>query len=199
MNGPLNLATRPFRNERLPRLLLGLAWAAALALSVVHVLAARQLLPEQTSARFEEAERLDGKLRRMTTRTSSSAPQADPQQLRLWAALRELVDRRAFSWTGLLARLEQVTPTGVRVVSLAPKQTSTHLEIDLVFVARTQEDSLELLRALEARPEFSEVYPLNVEDADGVRKVRCRMAYDPSAQPEPGEAEAARAAERGES
>lgn len=198
MSNPLNLATRPFRNERLPRLLLGLAWFGMLVLSSVHLLAARQLLPGSSEGRVLEAERLEAKLQRMATRATSGEAKADPEQLKLWAALKELVDRRAFSWTGLLARLEQVIPEGVRIVSLAPKQAHGRLAIDFEAVARTQQDGLALLSALEARPEFSEVYPLHVEDADGLRKLRCTMVYDPDAQPAPVVAEGVQAADGGQ-
>jgi Tfp pilus assembly protein PilN len=183
VNVPLNLATRPFRNERLPRLLLGLAWSAALAMTVVHVLVARQLLPQSSSARFEEADRLEAKLRRMTARSALGEASVEATQLEQWAELKQLVDQRAFCWTGVLARLEQVVPDGVRIVSLAPRQQLGHLELELEAVARTQEEAFELLTRLEQRPEFSEVFPQQFEDADGVRKLRCRMRYDPVTTP----------------
>jgi len=148
VNLPLNLATRPFRNERLPRLLLGLAWTAALATTVVHVIAARQLLPQSNSARFGEAERLEAKLRRMTARGASGEAAVEEKQLEQWAQFKQLVDQRAFSWTGVLARLEQVVPAGVRIVSLVPRQRRGHLELELEAVARTREEAFELLTRL---------------------------------------------------
>ena len=98
MSRPLNLASRPFRNERLPTVLLAVGCVALLGLGVRHALAARDLLPERTAgvdgelvALEEEVARLRSEAARLRTRSAST------EALREWAVVRDLVDRRAFS------------------------------------------------------------------------------------------------------
>ena len=180
MNAPLNLASRPFRNERLPRLIWGAAWALALLVSILHGVFIRNLLPQHTSARHAEADRLEAKLRRSSRRVAVGKVEVSLETLKLWAALKAIVDRRAFSWTGLLGSLEQVVPPGVRIVSILPDQKDGRTNLKLEALAQTQGEEFELLRSLEARPEFSVVYPLTVsEDAQGLRRTTYSMVYEP--------------------
>ncbi len=70
---PLNLARRPFRNERLPTLLLVLGCVVLLAVSVRHAFAVRGLLPERTAAidgELVEVEQEVGALRRESERAA---------------------------------------------------------------------------------------------------------------------------------
>jgi Tfp pilus assembly protein PilN len=191
MNSPLNLASRPFRNERLPRVLLWAAWAGALALTLVHGFVVRDLLPERTSARHAEAQHLEETLKTTAARVAAGKSDVSVESLKLWTALKAIVDGRAFSWTGLLADLERVVPPGVRIASLSPEQKDGRTRLKLEALVRKPEESLEFLRALEARPQFSLVYPLSVtEDSDGRRHTSYSMLYEPlagGAELEPGE------------
>lgn len=182
MSAPLNLASRPFRNERLPRLLLWVAWAAALALTVIHGSVVRDLLPQRTSARHAEAERLEQTLKTSAERVAVAKADVSIESLKLWTALKAIVDGRTFSWTGLLADLERVVPPGVRIMSLSPDQKDGRTQLRLEALMRKAEESLEFLHALEARPQFSLVYPLSVsEDSQGLRHTSYTMLYEPQA------------------
>jgi type IV pilus assembly protein PilN len=182
VNGPLNLASRPFRNERLPRLLLGAAWVAVLALTAIHALLVRELLPERTSARHVEAQQLEDMLRTTAARVAASKADVSLENLKLWSALKAIVDGRTFSWTLLLGDLEQVVPPGIRIASLNPQQKDGRTLLKLEALVRKPEESLDFLHALELRPQFSLVYPLNVsEDNLGLRHVNYSMLYEPQA------------------
>jgi Tfp pilus assembly protein PilN len=118
---PANLARRPFRNERLPNLLFALAGVAVLALTVRHGLIIRALMPGQTSALHAEVTQLEKKSQRLRAEQAGLRDLApDPRALARWVLVKDLVDRRAFSWTGLFARLEALLPEGARLVSVAP-------------------------------------------------------------------------------
>src|SRR6266540_2740315 len=109
-----NLATRPLRNERLPAVLLGLALAVLLAVSVEHLLVLRELLPGRTAAVEGEVRGLEQELAALRSDARSlPRPRPDPRVLAEWQVIRGLVDRRTFSWARLLARLESVLPAGV--------------------------------------------------------------------------------------
>ncbi len=99
MNRTPNLATRPLRNEKLPAVLLGLALAVLLAVSVKHLLVLRELLPGRTAAVEGEVRGLEQELLALRNEARSlPRPRPDPRALAEWQAIRGLVDRRAFSW-----------------------------------------------------------------------------------------------------
>lgn len=167
MRPVLNLATRPFRNERLPSLLVGLAAAALFVLTVKHALVLKDLLPGRVSALDREAVGLEQEVSRLRAdATSLRGPRPDPERVKQWVALRGLVDRRAFSWSGLLASLEEVLPTGVRLVSITPNLKDGQVWLDISAVARRFEDRQKLLHSLEESPQFEEVFLRNAGETD---------------------------------
>lgn len=184
MSAPLNLASQPFRNERLPALLLGLALAALAVVTAQHVLVIKGLLPSRTSALHQEVAALDAETARLRTEAGSlRRPKPDAAAVKQWVLVKDLVDRRAFSWTNLFARLEDVLPPGVRLLVIAPDVREGAVRLQIEAVARTTEDALELLRILQQRPEFADANVLGMgEEADGV-SVSYSMRFLPSAAP----------------
>jgi Tfp pilus assembly protein PilN len=181
LKAPLNLASRPFRNERLPALALGLAAVAFLALTVQHVLLIRRLLPRQTSALGQEVAALGAERQRLRSEAASlRVPRPEPAVLSQWTIVRGLVDRRAFSWTELFASLEQALPPGVRLVSITPDVKPGYVRLELVAVARNAEEGLGLVRALEERPEFRDVYPLSADQSAEGGQFSYSLKYIPS-------------------
>ena len=175
---PLNLASQPFRNERLPVLALAVAAAAVLALTVQHALLLRELRPGRTSATRQEATALEAESARLRAEARSPrVTKAEPAGLAEWGLIKDLVDRRAFSWTLLFANLESVLPDGVHLVSIAPSVRKGEVLLEVAAVARTPEDAREFVRRLEGREEFDDVY-LREEGDRG--EVRFTMKYRPS-------------------
>ena len=119
-----NLSTRPFYNERAIHfwlLVAALAVVAATLLNVSAGLGYRRGDSEQaTQADTDEARAVA--LRRQTTELRQSV---DPRQIdRAATAARqanELIDRRTFSWTELLNRLETTLPDEAHIVAVRPK------------------------------------------------------------------------------
>ncbi len=186
MRRPHNLAARPFRNETLPALLLGLGWLVLVAGTVGHGFALARLLPASTSARHLEVDELETRLARLETRAASFKRDVPAATLSEWLFIKDMVDRRAFSWTRLLRNLEEVLPEGVRVIALAPDVDHNVLLLKLEAHVRAPEDGLELVRRLEQRPEFDHVDPLSTGEIQGGagRLLRLRMAYLPQPEPE---------------
>lgn len=186
---PLNLASHPFRNERLPTLLLALGGLALLAITVRHGLLIRELMPDRTSAAHREVAALEAELRNLGEESGKikvAAP--DPASTKEWAALKELVDRRSFSWTWLFGLLEEVLPRGVRLVSVAPGVGKGQLTLELQATAQTMADGLELIQALQARQEFVEVLPTNRSTDEKGVSFRLSMGLLPRAPLPPGDA-----------
>ena len=167
MSRPLNLASRPFRNERLPTLLLAIGCVLLLGLSVRHALAARDLLPARTAgvdgelvAIEDEVARLRSEAAELRTRSAST------EALQEWAVLRDLVDRRAFSWSALLGHLEPVVPANIRLVSIAPATARGRLEVSVSAIGRSVQDGLDFLEALQQSPHFEASFLSSVTEAN---------------------------------
>jgi Tfp pilus assembly protein PilN len=180
----VNLATRPLRNENLPALLLGLAGVALVALTVRHALAVQELLPARTTALHAEVREQEAALSRLGAEIARlhRVAQPDERTLAEWKLLKGLVDRKAFSWTRLLARLEQALPPGVRLTSIAPEVKEGAVALEVTAKARTLEAGLDFVRELEALPDFEDVLPrADSEATEGVVELRYTMTYRPAA------------------
>jgi Tfp pilus assembly protein PilN len=163
---PANLARRPFRNERLPNVLFALAGVAVLGLTVRHALVIRALMPGQTSALHDEVTQLEKRSERLRAEQAGLRDLApDPRALARWVLVKDLVDRRAFSWTGLFARLEALLPEGARLVSVAPSLHHGEIILDVQAVMRSPEVGWQFIRALEENGDFDQVFPLSESEA----------------------------------
>lgn len=156
----LNLASRPFRNERLPNLLATVSLVSALLVSAYHVFLMRDVMPDRTSAltmKLGEMERESARLRAEAAGLKVDRPEA--AELAQWTQLKDLVDRRLFSWSGLFSVLEDTLPNGVRLLALTPSVQKGQVTLRISAVARTVDEALGFMRALEERQEFEKVWP----------------------------------------
>jgi hypothetical protein len=165
---PLNLASQPFRNETLPAVLFAVAAVLLVALTVQHAFVVRGLLPARTSKLHTEVAALEAEAERLRAEGRTlKAPPPEDRVIAEWSVLKDLVDRRTFSWTGLFARLEQVLPREVRLIEIAPDVEQGHVSLSITAVARPAQVGLGLVGLLEHRGEFEDVYPVSVADEDG--------------------------------
>jgi Tfp pilus assembly protein PilN len=184
VTGPLNLASRPFRNETLPSLLFGIAALALLGATVQHGVVLRRLLSPQVSALKQESAQLEAESERLRARGRELAVvRPDKESLARWALVKGLVDRRLFSWTDLLGRLAQVVPRGVRLTSLAPEPREGSVRINISAAAQSAEDGIAFVRSLEEREEFSAVYLLRASEREEGAEFQYVMDFRP---PPPG-------------
>jgi Tfp pilus assembly protein PilN len=182
---PLNLASRPFRNERLPALLLALGFTVAGAITIKHALVIRALMPGRTSGLARQVAALENEREHLRQEESQlRAPRPEPSVLAQWTFLKDLVDSRTFSWSGLFTVLEETLPKGVRLESITPAVEKGERTIDIVGTARTNEDLLELIRVLEDRPEFDDVLPHN-RGLDEQNMIDFKLVMKYRAQPPP--------------
>ena len=178
MSSVPNLASRPFRNERLPATLFGVAAALLLVFTARHAFELTRLPARSTALHHEvaalqaDADRLRDEARRLR------GPKPDGATIGQWTLLKDLVDKRAFSWTRLLGRLESVLPDGVRIVAIDPSVKKGQMRVELSAVCRTAQDSLTLVKVLEASDEFEDVYPVSDAGGEGGES-RYTMRYRP--------------------
>lgn len=180
MSLPLNLARRPLRNERLPTLLFSLACALLGALTVQHGIVAWELRgggARDVAGRVLGLENEIERLSQEAAALGSNAP-ARPQ-LDEWMTIKDLVDHRVFSWTGLFAALESVLPPSVRLVSVAPSLGSrgSGTELTLAALGRSYEDAVALLRALQSDQRFREARLTTFADQEGGVAIGCTVRY----------------------
>jgi hypothetical protein len=179
--GPLNLASRPFRNERLPALALWAAIAVLVGLGSKQGFVVADLLSPRSAELEREVRALDAEAERLRAeRATLAPPRPDAKTVQQWALVGNLVDRRAFSWTGLLGRLEEVLPAGVHLVSIAPVIEEGEVRLAFTAVARTREDALQFVKALQARKDFADVFPTGLDDKqDSGHELGIELRYVP--------------------
>lgn len=158
-----NLSTRPFYNERAVHfwLLIGaLAVVAATAINISTGLAYRRgdsELAKQADA--DEARAMQ--LRQETTRLRGSV---DPRQIDAAATAarqaNELIDRRTFSWTELLNRLETTLPDEAHIIAVRPKlDRANGIVLTLNVVARDVDDVNKFMENLQETGAFRNPRP----------------------------------------
>ena len=187
MSAPLNLARRPFRNERLPTLVLAAGCLALAAATVRHALLARDLAPGRTRDVASEVvamEREIGTLRAESADLRQLA--APPEALKEWAAVKGLVDRRMFSWTRLFAALEQALPPGVKLDSVSPTEEEGQTELRLTAVGRSNEDALALMASLQSHEEFAKAFLRGWTEGREGFDIACTVRYVPKPRSESG-------------
>jgi Tfp pilus assembly protein PilN len=167
---PLNLATQPFRNERLPTLLCLLLALVVLGVSVGHVVTAVRVMPASLGRVEGERQQLESELAALdkegATLREVRPSKADYEE---WTALRELVDRRLFQWSVLLDRLASIVPSDVQLTAIEPQldKRGLSLRIDATTASSNPEIFWKLARRLEAEPDFRDVVPQTIDPATG--------------------------------
>lgn len=176
---PINLATQPSRNERLPATLFALAAAALAAVTIWHALSIRKLLPARTSALHREVAALEAEEVKLRDEASSLRTETPPTAtLAQWNLVKDLVDGRAFSWTGLFGRLEELIPDGVRLTAISPSVRKGEVMLDLTASVRSPGAGWEFVRVLE-ESDFDDVYPMS----EAKDEFSYTMRYEPRPRP----------------
>jgi cell division protein FtsB len=198
---PLNLAERPFRNERLAATGFAAAALALAGLTLWHGIVIRNLLPARTSERHRELASLEDELAKLNEEARTLKTETPPAAtLAQWNLVKEIVDRRAFSWTGLFARLEELMPMGVRLTAISPSVKKGQVELSVDATVRSREAGWEFVRILEQGGDFYDVYPKSENGTAfsyGIR-YRPRRTADVVGPPAPGVPAAAPSAVQGE-
>jgi Tfp pilus assembly protein PilN len=140
VNNSLNLASKPFSNRILP-------WALTVIILFVSLIGLVVVVRLTTNTRKEtaviEAEINQLKQREHALLEAAKRVQNEftPDQQQALPAAHELVDRKAFSWSRLLADLEASLPSNVKVSRIAVRDVNrqgnqTVAQLDLAVFAR---------------------------------------------------------------
>ena len=187
-----NFSTRPFYNTRAVQTLLAVVAVVAVALTafnavqVIRLSASQRTVGERASTAEAEAEQL-------RTAAARLRGQINPAELSTVAAAASeangIIDRRAFSWTGLLARFEETLPDNARIIAIQPRHENGRVIISAIVQARQIEDLDSFIEALEKTGTFRNVLPTQYQQDEGVYQAVIQGEYLPAGQP--AEADAA--------
>jgi type IV pilus assembly protein PilN len=181
-----NLSTRPFYNERAVHFWLMVLAAVVVLATVFNVTRVLRYSRSDTelAAQASRNESRAAELRQQAARLRATV---DPKQVEFASAearqANELIDRRTFSWTELLNRLEKTQPDEVRLVAVRPRVDqggSIVLTMNVVSKAVGNVDSF--MRNLEETGAFANVRPVvELVNDDGLIETTLESAYVPSA------------------
>jgi len=154
----LNLATQPFRRERL-------FWVSAGATAIVLLAIAGVLLFQYVSHAELPPEKvaIETRLRAEMAQLTAEERQvndelgdaANEEVLERSLFLNQLITRKGISWTRTFSDLEQVLPPKVLMMQIRPEVTaSNNVVLDMQVGAETRADFIEFLQALETSDLF---------------------------------------------
>ena len=173
----INLATRPFYNERAVHLVLGVivfvaGGILASGLLLLADLSAERAVLEQEAARDEAAAgAAAAEARDLVRQVAGGEPDAVAGAA---ADANALIDRRLFSWTALFNHIEQTLPAGVMLVSIRPEVDGAGASVALEVIGLSVAAIDAFIDALEATGGFSGVLPQD-EEATGEGTYRTRL------------------------
>jgi len=139
VNNSLNLASKPFSNRIVP-------WALTVIILFVSLIGLLIVVQLTTTTR-RQANQVQAQITQLKQReqglleAAKTVQQAfTPEQQQALPAAHELVDRKSFSWSRLLADLESVLPANVKVGRIAVRDVTrtggqTVAQLDLAVFA----------------------------------------------------------------
>ncbi len=185
-----NLATRPFYNERLVRVVLIAALTSAAAWAAVNVATVVSL--SQQGAMLADRVRTEG-LAASGARAAAQSLRAALNPVEIAAASRaateanQLIAQRTFSWTTLFNRIEATLPPDVRLMQVQPQTADDgRMVVSLTVVSRQIEDLDTFIERLEATGAFRGVISRSDDLLeDGSIESSLQGYYVPAANPAP--------------
>jgi Tfp pilus assembly protein PilN len=139
VNNSLNLASKPFSNRIVP-------WALTVIILFVSLIGLL-IVVQLTSSTRKQADLVQGQITQLKQReqvlldaAKQVQQQFTPEQQQALPAAHELVDRKSFSWSRLLADLEATLPPNVRVSRIGVRDVTraggqTVAQLDLAVFA----------------------------------------------------------------
>lgn len=150
MNNSLNLASKPFSNRIVP-------WALTVIILFVSLIGLIVVVQLTTNAR-REAATVEGQITQLKQREHTLLDAAKevkqsftPEQQQAIPAAHELVDRKAFSWSRLLADLEASLPPNVKVSRISVRDVNrqgdqTIAQLDIALFTKNPSTMTDLLK-----------------------------------------------------
>lgn len=172
MSTKLNLAGRPFSNHALP-------WTVTILIVLVSLLAF-VLIIRSTSQTNAQSKAVQADINNLNQQAQAFQKQAEevrrtltPDQLKTLGAAHQLVNRKRFSWSRLLADLEAALPGSVRVTRISVRDLTsrgdqTLAELDLAVVSKSPTTITEMIAQMDRAAIFqAELRSQNLQKGRG--------------------------------
>src|SRR5262245_33732803 len=172
VNNSLNLASRPFSNRILP-------WTLTVIILFVSLIGLLVVVQLTTTTR-REAATVEGQITQLKQSehnllevTRQVQQSFTPEQQQGLPAAHELVDRKSFSWSRLLADLETSLPATVKVQRIAVRDVTreggqTIAQLDLAVFAKNPSTISEMISAMHQEGIFeAEIRNQNLQKGRG--------------------------------
>jgi Tfp pilus assembly protein PilN len=149
VNTNINLASKPFNNRLLPWLMT----VILLFISIIGLLIVARFTfaaNQQANAIQADIDKLKEQEKGILGEANKVRDSLTPEQLQALQGAHQLVDRKRFSWSRLLADLESSLPASVRVSRIAVRDVTaqseqTVAELDLVVFAKSSTSITEMI------------------------------------------------------
>jgi Tfp pilus assembly protein PilN len=153
VNVNLNLASKPFNNRVLP-------WVLTVAILFVSLVGLIFVFKLSSSARNEaqivqaEVNTLKQSEQALLSNAEAVKKSLTAEQQQSLVAAHQLIDRKSFSWSRLLADLEASLPDSVRVSRIAVRGVTTQgnqtvADLDLAVFSKTSTTVLDMINAMD--------------------------------------------------
>jgi hypothetical protein len=159
MRVPINLATEPFRKDRMVLVgsaALGIVLVLLLVYQVFAIISERHQAADIRIAIDKESGRLRAIAADQAKLNATLRLPENAEVLERSLFLNTLIERKAISWTKIFADLEKVMPYNVRLVSVRLPEVDSNNQVflDMVVGAKEVPPILELFKKLEDSPQF---------------------------------------------
>jgi len=181
-----NLSTRPFYNERAVHFWLLIVAALVVAATAFNITRIQRYSHSDTelatAASSNEARASD--LRQQAARLRATV---DPKQIEFASTearqANELIDRRTFSWTELLNRLELTQPDDVRLVAVRPRvEKDRRIVLTINVVAKAVDGVDQFMKNLDDTGAFARLRPVvDLVNDEGLLEATLEADYVPTA------------------
>ncbi|MDQ3668286.1 MAG: hypothetical protein M3410_17275 [Acidobacteriota bacterium] len=153
MSTKLNLAGKPFNNRALPWTVTILIVCVSLV-AFVFIIRATAQANAQSKAVQSDINKLNQQAQAYQKQAEAVRTALTTEQLKTLTAAHELVDRKRFSWSRLLADLEAALPGSVRVTRISVRDVATRgdltlAELGLAVVSRAPSTITEMIAEMD--------------------------------------------------
>jgi hypothetical protein len=177
----MNLATRPFYNERAAHAALAVFGLFVLLLTFFNVYRVVTLSSRNTALSVD-IRRDEEAATRLRREAAVLRGRVDQQQLQVvMAGAREanaLIDRRTFSWTEFFNLIERTLPDNVMLISVSPTVDEGRTVVNMIVVGRRAEDIDTFMEQLESTRAFRGVLPRSEDVTEqGLHRITLSADY----------------------
>jgi hypothetical protein len=196
-----NLSTRPFYNERIVHLLLGLAAVVVVLLTAFNAIRIIALSRQNTEL-SGLITRDRGEADRLIAEAQRTRAGINQDELKATAAAADtankLIEQRTFSWTEFFNRIEDTLPPDVMLTAVQPSFERDRSVVRMMVLARRMEDVDEFVEKLEGTGAFAEVLSVSEDRTEeGLSRVLLHSLYSGGPPEKPADAAAAASDARG--